>query len=180
MKKLYLLTLALGIVFNLIAQETSDAAIEKNVIKVNTISIIVGTGSIFYERQINDLNSVQMGVAYLSYSIKGTKFTGLILTPEYRFYPKSNAIDGIYLAPYLRFQRYSIDDDGDGGNYTSLGGGAVFGKQWITKSGFAMDLFFGGTYSKGDVSVNSAGEEYDVTQFEGFRPRVGFAIGIAF
>ena len=48
-----------------IAQESNESE-EKNVLKVNTLSLIIGTGSIFYEREFTDNLSGQMGVAYLN------------------------------------------------------------------------------------------------------------------
>lgn len=125
-----------------------------------------------------------MGVGYLNYTINEGKFTGLILTPEARFYPKKNAIDGFYLSPYLRYQNFQIKDTetNDKGTYTNFGGGVAFGRQWITDSGFTMDLFFGGHYAKGKVKSEdgSSGETFDVTKFEGFRVRIGFSLGFAF
>jgi len=62
-----------------------------------------------------------------------------------------------------------------------MGGGLIFGRQWITDSGFTMDLFFGGHYGKADVTVDSGPDSFDKTGlFEGFRMRMGFAIGFAF
>ncbi|MEY1638730.1 DUF3575 domain-containing protein [Tenuifilum osseticum] len=81
-----------------------------NVVNVNTLSLLVGTGSLFYERKLSDNLSGQMGVGYLSYKIEDSKFSGLILTPEVRFYPKSNAIDGFYLAPYFRYQNFKLEN----------------------------------------------------------------------
>lgn len=163
-----------------IAQESNESE-EKNVLKVNTLSLIIGTGSIFYEREFTDNLSGQMGVAYLNYKIEDTKFTGLILTPEMRFYPKQNAIDGFYIAPYFRYQNFSLESDGGKGTYTNYGGGLLFGRQWITNSGFTMDLFFGGHYSNGNIEVEEgASDSFEVTKFEGFKPRIGFAIGFAF
>ena len=106
----------------------------------------------------------------------------VILTPEARFYPKQNAIDGFYLAPYVRYQNFSLEntESNDKGTYTKFGGGLLFGRQWITNSGFTMDLFFGGHYSKGSVDVESGTDSFDVGKFEGFGLRVGFAIGFAF
>lgn len=103
MKKLISLALLAILVLPIMAQEKPSVSEEPNVVKVNTLSFIVGTGSIFYERKISDNLSGQLGVGYLSYKIEDSKFTGLILTPEVRFYPKQNAIDGFYLAPYFRY-----------------------------------------------------------------------------
>jgi hypothetical protein len=180
MKKLITLVLVVLFAIPTFAQE-SKVSEDKNVLKINTLSLIVGTGSIFYERKFTDNVSGQLGVAYLNYGVEDTKFTGLILTPEARFYPKKDAIDGFYLAPYARYQNFSLTGGDDKATYTNIGGGLALGRQWITKSGFTMDLFFGGHYGSGEIDVNSGDEESFTTGlFEGFRTRMGFALGFAF
>ncbi|RPH31954.1 MAG: DUF3575 domain-containing protein [Bacteroidales bacterium] len=181
MKKILTLILIACFALPSIAQVSE----EKNVLKVNTLSFLLGTGSIFYERELSDLTSAQLGVGYMNFKLGDTKFTGLILTPEFKIYLKKNAIDGFYAAPYLRYQRFTAevtDDFPSKGTLTSMGGGLVFGRQWITNSGFTMDLFFGGHYGKADVNVDSGDEngDYDTTFFEGFRMRIGFSLGFAF
>jgi len=104
------------------AQEKPTVSEESNVVKVNILSLLVGTGSFFYEHKLTDNLSGQMGVGYLNYKIGDSKFSGLILTPEVRFYPKSNAIDGYYLAPYFRYQNFKLENTetnnkGTYGNY---------------------------------------------------------------
>jgi hypothetical protein len=182
MKKLLTLILAIVVVAPTVAFSQPEVSEEKNVLKINTLSLIVGTGSIFYERKISDFTSAQLGTAFISFGREGTKFTGLILTPEVRFYVKSNAIDGFYLAPYFRYQNFTLKDDEieSKATYTNYGGGLAFGRQWITNSGFTMDLFFGGHYGSGKIEAESGGENFSTGLFEGFRTRVGFAIGFAF
>jgi hypothetical protein len=183
MKKVLTLLLAAALVLPLFAQDKSSVSEEKNVLKINTLSLIVATGSLFYERELTEMISGQMGVGYLSYSIDESKFSGLILTPEARFYPKRNAIDGFYLAPYLRYQNFSIENTTSNAEatYSNIGGGVAFGRQWILNSGFTMDLFFGGHYGSGKISVDSGNpDDFATTNFEGFRMRFGFAIGFAF
>lgn len=185
MKKIITLLLVGILVMPAFAQkpETSD---EKNVIKLNTLSLIIGTGSIFYERHLTDNLSGQLGVAYLNYSFgegdAKSKFTGLILTPEVRFYPKSNAIDGFYIGPYVRYQNFSLSGDTDEATYTNIGGGATLGRQWIFNSGFTIDLFVGGHYGKGSLKYESdiTTDTFETDLFEGFRTRFGFALGFAF
>ncbi|HCT30421.1 MAG TPA: hypothetical protein DIW31_06745 [Bacteroidales bacterium] len=179
MKKILTLTLILCVGFSSIAQESE----EKNVLKVNTISLLLGTGSVFYEREISDHTSAQLGVGYMNFKFGDTKFSGLILTPEFKIYLRKNAIDGVYISPYFRYQKYSLENSKEDakGTLTSMGGGLIFGRQWITDSGFTMDLFFGGHYGKADVTVDSGPDSFDKTGlFEGFRMRMGFAIGFAF
>ncbi len=179
MKKI--LAILLVIVFAVPAfgqEKTTSVSTEKNVLKINTLALIIGTGSIFYERKISDLTSLQMGVAYLGYKFSDTKFTGLILTPEFRIYPKKNAIDGMYIAPYLRYQNYSVSNTSttDKGTLSVMGGGLLFGRQWITNSGFTMDLFFGGHYGSAKVTVDSGQDTFDKNMFSGFGMRAGFAL----
>jgi hypothetical protein len=183
MKKLLIIFLTVILTISSFAQDGPKVSVEKNVLKINTLSLFLGTGSIFYERELSDLTSAQLGVAYMGFKLGDTKFTGLILTPEVRIYPKKNAIDGFYIAPYLRYQKFTVKNTTDPaqGSLTSMGGGLLFGRQWITDSGFTMDLFFGGHYGSSSVKVDSGStESIDSNFFSGFKPRVGFALGFAF
>jgi|PlaIllAssembly_1097288.scaffolds.fasta_scaffold29622_2 hypothetical protein len=184
MKKSVVLFLILVLTVNSFAQDKPAVAPEKNVLKVNSIALIVATGSIFYERQITDLTSAQLGVGYLNYKIEDTKFNGLFLTPEFKFYVRKNAIDGFYVSPYLRYNRFNYENKGgtdtDEGSLTSFGGGVAFGRQWIFQKGFVIDFFFGGHYTSANVEITSGTEPPDVTKFDGFKTRVGLALGFAF
>ena len=106
MKKTLILFLVLVLAIPAFSQEKTDVATEKNVLKVNTLSLFVGTASIFYERKISDMTSAQLGVGYMGYKVSDVRFTGLFLTPEFRIYPKKNAIDGFYIAPYFRYHEF--------------------------------------------------------------------------
>ena len=180
MKKIVVAVLLVAFTFPAFTQETTGTSVDKNVVKINTLSLLVGTGSVFYERKLTDNASAQMGVGYLNYKFSGTTFSGIFLTPEFRYYPKGNAIDGFYLAPYMRYNKYSLNNGSDNADYTNVGGGALIGHQWISNSGFTMDLFFGGHYGSGKITGSSNGEPFDTDRFEGFRIRVGFALGFSF
>ena len=54
------------------------------------------------------MTAAQLGLAYMGYKISDARFYGVILTPEFRIYPKKNAIDGFYIAPYLRYMNLSV------------------------------------------------------------------------
>jgi hypothetical protein len=118
----------------------------------------------------------------MGYKFGDTKLTGLFLTPEVRIYPKKNAINGMYIAPYLRYQNLTLSDAESKGTLSSIGGGLLFGRQWITKYGFTMDLFFGGHYSNAKVTVNSgpSADTFDTGFFTGFGVRAGFTLGFSF
>ena len=184
MKKILILFLLVVISIPSFSQDKTDVSTEKNVLKVNTLSLIIGTGSLFYERKVSEMTSLQLGVGYLGYKVSDAKFSGLILTPEFRIYPKKDAIDGFYLAPYLRYMNFTAKNttNTDKGTLTIMGGGLLLGRQWITKSGFTMDLFFGGHYGSASVKATSGGDTgwVDSNFFSGFKVRVGFSLGFAF
>lgn len=179
MKKILLLVLAVAIAFPSIAQK--ETSTEKNVIKVNTLPLILGTGSIFYEHGFSEKISGQLGLGYMNYGVSGNRFSGLFITPELRLYPKGNAIDGFYVAPYLRYQNLTVKVDPDKASLTNVGGGVALGRQWITNSGFTMDLFVGGHYTSASLNVKSGSESvFNIGAFDGFGFRIGFALGFAF
>lgn len=179
MKKLLLIILVfVTIGMPVFAQETSA---EKNVLKVNTLSLFLGTGSVFYEHGFSDKVSGQLGIGYLNYGVSENRFSGLFITPELRYYPKGNAIDGMYVAPYLRYQNLTVKVDPSKASLTNVGGGLAFGRQWITKSGFTMDLFLGGHYTTAKLKVDSGSEsDFSIGAFDGFGVRIGFALGFGF
>jgi hypothetical protein len=182
MKKFIALLLTAALFLPVLAQDDTKESPEKNVLKVNLLPLIIKTGSIFYERELTKNLSGQLGVGYLNYKFDNLSFSGLFLTPEVRIYPRGNAIDGFYVAPYGRFQQLNLEAGDGKATYTNYGGGLVFGRQWITNSGFTLDFFFGGHYGTGsvDVTTPSTTEKFDTKKFEGFRTRVGLALGFAF
>jgi hypothetical protein len=87
----------------------------------------------------------------------------------------------MYLAPYLRYQSLGVKVDPDKATLTNFGGGLAFGRQWVTDSGFTMDLFFGGHYTSAKLKVNSGDVSvFNIGAFDGFGVRIGFALGFAF
>ncbi|TVQ17471.1 MAG: DUF3575 domain-containing protein [Bacteroidetes bacterium] len=180
MKKILTLTLLVLFMVPTQSQAQSTPTEEKNVIKVNTLSLIIGTGQVFYERKFTDAGSGQLGISYMSYKFGDVGFSGLVFTPEYRWYFQRNALDGVYTAPYAKFANYSLSQNSASADYTNYGGGVVIGRQWIRNSGFTLDLYFGGHYGSGKLSASNESEDWESDRFEGFRPRIGFLLGFAF
>ena len=177
MKKYLLITVLLsaGISLKSIAQEAS------NTVKINPISALLRTGSVFYEHKLSEKTSVQLGAAFTGLKLGDTKFTGFSVTPEYRFYPKASALSGVYLGPYARYQNFTVKDDTNTGSYSSIGGGVVIGRQWVYKSGFVLDLFFGPSYNAGKVKADDGSDEPEVSgSIDGFGIRTGILIGFGF
>jgi hypothetical protein len=180
MTKLAILLLVLGFTVTLSAQDQPVVAPEKNVLKVNTLALIIQTGAVFYEREISDVTSAQLGLAYVNYTLDETKLDGFGITPEMRFYIRKNALDGFYIGPYLKYNSFGFDDGSSAGRYKAFGGGVSFGRQWIFRKGFVIDVFFGGHYTNANFELTSGTEPPDLTKIEGFKVRVGFALGFAF
>jgi hypothetical protein len=157
----------------------------QNAIKLNPLSLIFATGNIAYERAVSENSSVQLGIFYSGVSISGLKYTGLGITPEYRFYVAGNkqALNGVYVGPFVRYQSFSLKDkDSDSeAKFTSFGGGAVIGWEKTWSSGFVLDLFAGPSYNSGKVKDKSGSGDFDVAgSIDGFGLRTGITIGFAF
>lgn len=168
-------TLILLISMNAVAQAQS------NVIKINIFSPIVRTLNMQYERKITSNGSFQLGFYYTGYSVENTKFSGLGITPEYRFYLSNmDAPQGVYVAPFLRYQSFTLSKGNDKGTLTTMGGGLILGKQWIFKEKIALDIFLGPSYSSGDVKVTSGADSFNINAFSGFGLRTGVCFGFAF
>lgn len=187
MKRILLLTVATFAIFMGAAQAQS------NVFKVNILSPVVRTGSVFYERTISEDKSVQLGVFYTGFSVGETKFSGFGITPEFRKYLSSSneAPEGFYLAPFLRLQSFKLkvedsefSEGGDSGeaNLLTFGGGLLIGRQWVFADRFVLDTFLGPSYNAGSVKAkdNSSEENFETGAFSGFGIRTGLALGIKF
>ncbi|MBC8109717.1 MAG: DUF3575 domain-containing protein [Verrucomicrobia bacterium] len=154
---------------------------QDNTVKFNLFSIIVRTGSFFYERKINDNSSAQLGFFYTGATVSDVKFRGFGITPEYRYYPSGNAMNGFYVAPYLRYQNLKIEQTADDkATLSSFGGGLLVGRQWIFNEKIALDIFAGPNYNAGNVKVTSGSVDEVAGGFDGFGVRLGLALGIGF
>ena len=89
------------------------ATAQRTAIKVNIISPVVATGSFFIEHAISDMSSIQIGGFYTGATIGDTKFRGFGFTPEFRYYLSEEpiALSGFYLAPFLRYQSFTLTVD---------------------------------------------------------------------
>jgi len=179
---------------------------QKQVVKVNALSLFVGSGSFFYERAITRSSSLQLGLfrnninSTGSSSINGntstntTECRGFGITPEYRFYLGGEALSGIFIATFLRYQNYSIEEETisfngtrlrDRGIINSFGGGLLLGGQWSIGKRFTMDVFAGPRYNE---RISEAGDIDPLTNavfrffrvFEGFGLRAGLTFGFSF
>ena len=156
---------------------------QQNVVKMNFLSLIVKTFNVSYERVIDENNSFQLGVFYTGAKIGDTKLTGFGITPEYRFYlSETEAPNGVYVAPYLRYNNLELKDELSTSEATlsSIGGGLIIGKHWIFKEKVSFDLFIGPSYVSASIKVKSGTTTYDTGAFDGFGLRFGITLGLGF
>ena len=174
-----------------------SASAQTNVIKINIFSPLVKTGSFFFEHKLNESSSLQLGALFTSYNIGDTDLSGFAITPEYRFYlsEKKEAMEGFYVAPFLRYQNLTLKATYDAYNSNgtttqqtekasldTFGGGILVGHQWIFKQRFSLDTFLGPSYNGGSIKYEgSQGKStFDAGTFKGFGVRAGVTFGVAF
>lgn len=172
-----------------------NAYAQQNAIKLNIFSLAISTYNISYERAINDNGSFQLGFFYLGHKWGETSFNGFALTPEYRYY-FDEVLNGFYVAPYLRYQNYSLKESYVGidslgnsvdreakGSISLFGGGLVAGHQWLLGEHFTIDVFLGPGYNAGSAKASDDTDpdyEFSTNVFDGFSIRWGFTFGFAF
>jgi hypothetical protein len=164
----------------------AQSGVRNNAIKLNPLSLFLLTGNVAYERAVGPTQSFQVGVFYSGLTISDLKYSGLGITPEYRFYVagRKEALNGLYVAPYARYQSFNFKDKNtqDKASLSSFGGGALLGWQKMWDGGFTLDLFAGPGYNAGNVKYDDQTEnEFDVKGgIDGFGVRAGITLGIGF
>ena len=180
---------------------------QTNVVKLDIFQPIVSTIALSFEHKLSEASSFQLGVAgtfgfkedYSSFNNNnGRSTSGFAITPEYRFYlsEKHPAMEGFYVAPFLRFQYLSQTGTTNGYNQntpkpyeaslTAFGLGATVGRHWIFKQRFSLDLFVGPGYTFTSISSDQSGYVPEKGSFLGYFNnnnydfRGGVTFGIAF
>ena len=180
MKRSFLLIALAAITMSSKAQDG-----QKNALKINPMSLLVRTGNISYEREVKAGQTFQIGAFYTGLSISDLKYSGLGITPEYRFYfgGQKQAFNGGYVAPFVRYQNFEISDkDVDNkASFSTVGGGAIIGWEKRWKSGFVLDIFAGPSYNSIRFKNENKEDEFDIKGgIKGFGLRTGIAIGFGF
>ncbi len=204
MKKLIFLVALMGIASIGLAQQFSA--------KINLGSLVLRNVPVSVEYRTGDRMSANLQVGYLiprdvtglleiatETSLPTVNLQGFSIMPEYRFYlvpfKTSEYLSGMYLAPIVRYQRYSVttgfaidtlDMNVDlEGTYSTIRPGAQLGFQWVLGDHFVIDWFLLGvtaniTKFSGEVSTDKP--VIDVEQLEQeFVDRYGdLPLGISF
>lgn len=179
MKKIFFLAL-----LGCFAVASKPAQAQDNLLKVNLLAPLLSTGSFYYERVVDDTKSAQLGLFFTKFE----ELSGFGVTPEMRFYlSETPAPDGFYVAPFLSFMRFTVEDDhyeeleSYKGTTTNFGGGLVAGRQWIFKERISFDIFLGPEYTTGTIKVESGNkEDIESAALDGFIGRAGISLGLKF
>lgn len=180
---------------NVQAQDSGDAESgPKNLIKWNIPALVLKNYSFQYERSITRKISVAVGFRFapksklpfssqiedqiedddqLKENIKQFKTGNFAITPEVRFYMGEGFFKGFYVAPFVRYAKYTAEVPFDfevedpvtqdvrtetiplKGNVTAITGGLLLGAQWTIGKRVAIDWWIlGPNYgtSKGDIA----------------------------
>ena len=177
----------------------------RNAIKLNVISLSRKIVSTFYEHQLADNRSLNLGLLVVLNSQDSSpagapvqdkeEERGFALTGEYRFYPAGHAMRGWFLGPYLRFQHYSATDTYiynssststtkvEHTRLTTYGGGGVFGWKGQFCRRFCLEPFLGIGYAAGeieDLDPNNGLSHDELSYIRGLELRPGLTIGYIF
>lgn len=192
MKKL--LAIAMFLLIGASVQNTVQAQVRKNVIKVNPLSLGLLTLNGSYERVLTERVSVQLGAFYTGINLLGTSFRGVGITPEVRIFMSKNtggAPQGWYVSPFFRYQKFDLSVEEDltdtraEAGVRTRGGGVLAGYQWLLGKAdrVSLDLFIGPKYDKGAFTYdeNASPDEFSgIENFSGFWIRSGLTLGVAF
>ena len=173
--------------FSGFAQETSDFSDDKNMVKWNVLGLTSSTISLQYERLIAPKTSIAANINIMPKRsipffgtienivkdkgaidiLKDVKMNAFSFTPEVRFYFGNEGMRGFYIAPFLRYDRFSVDIPVDyiykdqieyvtiNGNGDGFSGGLSFGAQWRLASQWYLDVTFVGLsygFASGELS----------------------------
>ncbi len=189
---------------------------QNNALKIDIFQPLFNTAALSFEHKLSDATSFQVGLSgtfnytggssyNIAANIGSLHTSGFTITPEYRLYlsEKHVALQGFYVAPYLRFQH--LEQRGDYYPYyigpptiypitqeyqsrlNAFGLGVVVGRHWIFKQRFSLDAFVGPGYNFISTSSNVPGYEPRKGDFLNYADtnnnydlRAGASFGIAF
>lgn len=158
-----------------------------NVIKVNPLGLLFGSANVAYERVVSEKGSVVFAPQFGGFKLGGVKYSSFGAGAEYRLHLSNTKInpEGLYVAPGLAFTSGKVKSNGELFNdsetkFTSFGGKAVIGNQWIFDSGFVIDLNGGVSYQKFNYKDGKDNDGSGTLKASGILPALSFSIGYAF
>ncbi|MES2836278.1 MAG: DUF3575 domain-containing protein [Bacteroidota bacterium] len=166
-----------------------------HVVKLNASQLFLKNISLQYELGFHKNMSVALGYSnFLKREIPSQIYSnnkadgyqlpymkGWAITPEFRFYPgkkeEKQAPHGFYLAPYMRYSKYTLGADyiqidstmttrkyEFKGSYGGSTFGLMLGSQWIVGKHFAFDWWIlGGGAGSGKLVFEVKSDDFDLT-----------------
>lgn len=190
MKLIILIFLALFTLNSSFAQKKSSFSPSetKNNLKIglNTDFFDPHPFAIAWEFKVANKQSMQIEFLPIFFKDNYSKTNGLAIALSYRKYISKNkeGLQGIYFSPMIK---YGVLNESYGGSTESksnnLNIAFLFGKQWIFKSGFSLDLNGGVGYYNGKdnnrYGYNPIGSPLTYNSY-GISPSLNIKIGYAF
>ncbi len=165
----------------------TSAVAQNNIIKLNVSSAVLKNFHVQYERQVSEKKSFAIGLRYQPAAViplrqfldgyiansdvhLGSFITSnFSITPEFRFYAgKRGGLTGFYVAPYLRFAKWSgnlpVSYESETekrqvalkGSINSFSGGIMVGSQYNLSSRLVFDWWIAG----GHIGLSSGNGSY--------------------
>jgi hypothetical protein len=156
----------------------------QNVIKVNPLGLLFGSANVGYERALNEKSSFVIAPQFGGFKLGGVKYSSFGAGAQYRFYfsKTKTAPEGFYAAPQISFVSGKVKFEGfdseEETKFSSFGGGAMVGNQWIFNSGFVIDLGAGVMYQKFNYKDNE--DNSFAFKGSGMLPALSFSLGYNF
>ena len=156
-----------------------------NVLKTSLTSPFLKTWVLAYERVINDDMSAQLGFYYTGSDLFDGSFSGFAITPEFRYYLSEEKVapNGAFIAPFFRYQSFTVTDDVDAeGTLNVVGGGILIGIQRVFKDKISLSAFIGPSYISPSWSYSDSNTtEINIGRTEGgVWARAGVNLGVVF
>ena len=175
----------------------------KNLIKLNLLGPVTNYFSAFYERELNQNASLQVGAGYINNLLltesnwwdntrRKNSVNGYFAIIEYRFYLSEKTFPkGFFIAPFMRYQYMTLThEESSPGNMTEtskrsfnlINGGLVVGGQWVFKQKISLDIWVGPEiHSRSEFIIeDSNGSQITKVAHFGVLPRLGVTLGWLF
>ncbi len=162
---------------------------KKNTFKFNIVSPFTKSLAYYYERDLSDLTSAQVGFSFLNLGMTGTKYTGqsFSIIPEQRIYISKIENLKVYAAPFIQYrigkiESFALENSGEPSNaiatFTIYGGGLLFGGLLLSDDFLVLDAFVGPSYGSGEIDVKSGVEGHflDFDLAKGLLPGLSFRV----
>ncbi|MCX8471002.1 MAG: hypothetical protein RLZZ118_2153 [Bacteroidota bacterium] len=182
--------------------DRQNAPISKNIFKINLASLAFNNYSAQYERIITEKLTFALGARFMpetplplsanfkdqlsqvdtafSSTFSNSTLSNFAITPEIRFYLSNNVGKGFYVAPFLRYEDWTLKvpfntklQSGKPlnisltGNKTVIGGGMMLGTQFSIGKRIVLDWWIGGVYGGSNkIQISAESNTWALTSSE--------------